>query len=153
MSGALHLGARLADRSDDVWIGGAAADIAAHIFADRIVVSGMAFANARDRRHDLAGRAVAALEAVMIDEGLLHRVECSIAPGEAFDGRDRPSLGGSGQRQAGENVPSVGKHGAGAALAVVAAFLRAGQPEMLAQRIEKRRPRVELERIALTIDL
>src|SRR5262249_62167535 len=41
---------------------------------------------------------------------------------------------------------------AGAALPLIAALLRAGQPEMLAQRIEQSGARVEIDGIALSIN-
>ena len=43
-------------------------------------------------------------------------------------------------------------HGAGAALAVVAAFLGAGQADVLAQGVEQRGAHVESELMTLTID-
>ena len=55
--------------------------------------------DAGDRRHDLAGRAIAALEGVVLDEGGLHRVQLA-ALGQALDGGDRAALDGGGQRQA-----------------------------------------------------
>ena len=79
----------LLDGGDDVRIGGAAAEIAAHVFADVGVAVGVAFLHAADRRHDLPGRAVAALEGVVVDEGLLHRMQRAVAAGETLDGRDR----------------------------------------------------------------
>ena len=45
------------------------------------LVGRMAFGDAGDRRHDLAGRAVAALERVVIDEGLLHRMQRAVGRG------------------------------------------------------------------------
>ena len=134
---------RLLHRRDDVRIGGAAAEIAAHVFADVVVAAGVALVDAGDRRHDLAGRAVAALEGVLVDEGLLHRMQLAVRSA-------RPSMVVTGaalhrdrKRQAGEHAPAVDQHRAGAALAVVAALLRAGEAEVLAQRIEQRRARVE----------
>ena len=58
------------------------------------------------------------------------------------------ALGRGRKRQAGQHAPSVDQHGAGAALAVVAAFLGAGQAEMLAQRVEQRGADIERERDA-----
>ena len=78
---------RLLHRGDNVGIGGAAAEISAHVLADVGVAVGMAFVDAGDRRHDLPGRAVAALEGVVIDEGLLHRMQLAVLR-ETFDRRD-----------------------------------------------------------------
>ena len=91
--------ARAADGGDDVRIGGAAAEIAAHVFADLVVVARVALVHAGHGRQDLAGRAIAALEGVLVDEGLLHRVQGPVRRGQAFDGdhglahRDREASG------------------------------------------------------------
>ena len=68
------------------------------------------------------GVQIAALEAIMGDEGGLHRME-RIAVGEAFDGGDLGAVEAGGQREAGVDAPPVDQHGAGAALAPVAALL------------------------------
>ena len=97
----------------------------------------MRLAGERYRGAYLPRRAIAALEGVLVDEGLLHRVQLAARFGEAFDRRHRP-LDRDRQRQAAEHAAAVDEHRAGAALAVVSAFLGAGQPEMLAQRVEQR---------------
>ena len=53
---------------------GAAAQVPAHEFLSLYARRGMPFFRASDWRHNLARRAVAALEAVVVDEGLLHGV-------------------------------------------------------------------------------
>ena len=83
----------LGDRLDDVGVGAAAADVAAHALADlgggHLRLRGQVGADmARDARLDLVehrhgradlpGRAVAALVAVVLDEGGLHRMQ--VAP-------------------------------------------------------------------------
>src|SRR5713226_10644825 len=81
----------LPDRRDDVGIGGAAAEIAAHALADLIVGEGdvrsrqisahgtgpadLGLAQHADRRAELSRRTVAALEGVMVDERLLEGVQ------------------------------------------------------------------------------
>ena len=129
-------------------IGAAAAEIAAHALADAFrVVAGLALAHQADRAHDLARRAEAALEAVMGDEGGLHRVE-PVAVGEALDRQHVGAVQADGQRQAGIDAPPVDQHRAGAALAAVAALLGSGQVKTLAQQVEQRHPRV-FERTSL----
>ena len=103
----------------------------------------MAFLQAGHTRHDLAGGAVAALKAVVVDERLLQRVQ-DFALGQALNGRDFFALGHHGQREAAVHAAAVDQHRAGAALAVVAAFLRARQVEVFAQRVEQRHPRLGL---------
>src|SRR4051794_37111877 len=68
ISGVPHLRLRGLDGLDDVGIGGAAAEVAGHVFADLLRLLRMAFLDAADRRHDLARRAVAALEGVVVEE-------------------------------------------------------------------------------------
>src|SRR5690348_3045425 len=75
ISSAPHFAFGPVDRLDDVRIGRASAQIAAHIFADIGVTAGMPFGNAADCREDLPRRAIAALERIPIDESLLHRVQ------------------------------------------------------------------------------
>ena len=135
-----HRRHRLLDRRDDVGIGAAAADVAAHQLADFVGGLGLAFGDQARRRADLPGRAVAALEGVVIDEGLLQRMQRAVF-GKPFDGGDLGAVLHDGEREAGIDAPSVDQDRAGAALAVVAAFLGAGEVEMVAQRIEQGRPR------------
>src|SRR3954469_437555 len=59
---------------------------------------------------------------------------------EPLDSGDRGPILHDSQCEAGIDPPTVDQDGAGAALAMVAAFLRAGQIEMVAQRVQKRRP-------------
>src|SRR5262249_30884168 len=74
------------DRLQDVVVAGAAAEIAFELLADRLLVEVVALAaDDVDRRHDHAGRAEAALQAVVLAERLLHRVQL-VAVGEALDG-------------------------------------------------------------------
>ncbi|CAM5461448.1 hypothetical protein SCALM49S_03841 [Streptomyces californicus] len=71
---------------------------------------------------DLAGRAVAALVAVEVEERLLDRVQF-VALGHAFDGGDLAPLGGDREGEAGDGAPLVHQDGAGSALPLVAALL------------------------------
>src|SRR4051795_11604503 len=66
---------RFLHRLDDAAVGAAAADVAAHPLANLVVAAGVALRQQRHRRTDLAGRAVAALEAVVANERGLHRMQ------------------------------------------------------------------------------
>ncbi len=55
-----------------------------------------------DGRADLAGRAVAALETVMVDERLLQWMQVAVL-GQALDGGDRSALILHGEGEAGED--------------------------------------------------
>ena len=111
----------------DAVIAGAAAEIALQhprqILA-RLLVEGR-------RGHDHAGGAEAALKGLRIEKGLLHRVQPAVLR-QALDGRDRAALGAIGRHQAAMERHAVEPDGAGAAIALVAAFLDA-EPAMLAQ--------------------
>ena len=109
-------------RVDDRAIAGAAADIALERMRQvglvRLVERG------RGRRHDHAGRAVAALEGLRIVERLLDGMHLAVL-GEALDGRDLAALAAEGGHQAGVERLAVEPHRAGAAVAGVAALLDA----------------------------
>ena len=77
----------------------AAAEITAHEFANLVRRAGAALLDQPDGRADLAWRAVAALERVVFDEGLLYRVECAIA-GQALDRGHAGTILHDGERQA-----------------------------------------------------
>src|SRR6267142_1922170 len=155
-----------ADGGDDVGVSGAAANIAAHAFGDFGIGEGrhggdihrrpawparLVLGDECDSRADLAGRAVPALESVMTDERGLHRMERAVLC-QAFDGGDLVAVMHHRERQAALDALAVHEDGAGAALSLVAALLRAGQRDMLAQRIEQRGTRIEIEVIISSID-
>src|SRR5262245_45371785 len=75
------------DGAHDAGMGTAAADIVGERVADirlgRILVAG----EERDRLHDHAIDAIAALHGLLLDKGALHRVQ-PVALGEALDGHD-----------------------------------------------------------------
>src|SRR6266849_2462089 len=121
MSGLLA-GHRL-DRSHDSDVSAAAAEVPAHVLPDLIGRAGVALLDAGDRGHDLAGGAVTALIGVVVQEGLLHRVQAAVRARDPFDSGDPLPLSLHGEREAGHHAPSIYVDGAGAALAVVAALL------------------------------
>src|SRR6266542_420656 len=97
----------------------------------------MALLDAGNRRHDLARRAIAALEGIMGEECRLDRMKIGSASAQAFDGGDRPA---------------IDMHGTGATLALIAALLRAGEAHMLAQGIEQCDARLDQELMPLAVD-
>lgn len=117
----LHVG--LDDGVHDAVVGAATAQVAAHPLAQLVPaardrgrrevggdVAGHAapqFRDHADGRADLAGRAVAALEAIMLDEGLLQRVRRALGA-ETLDGGDGTALKLHRKREAGqERWPST----------------------------------------------
>ena len=77
------------------------------IFADRIVIARVSLLHAADGRHDLARRAIAALEGVVVDEGLLHGMQRSVGARQPFDGGDLMALRRHRQRQARKDAHAV----------------------------------------------
>jgi len=120
-AGASGLLANVLDGGDDVGVGAATADVAAHQFLDVGVARAAWLLEQGDRGHDLAGSAVAALVAVMLDERGLHGVEIAGVP-EALDRGDGVALVHDREREAGVDAAAIHMNGAGSALAVVAAL-------------------------------
>ena len=104
-----------------------------------------------DRQHQKARRAEAALQAMMIHEGALHRMQL-VAVREPLDGADLLAVGLHGKHQAGAHRLAVDDHGAGAADAVLAADMGAGLPAILADRIGQRAPRLDRDRVLAAVD-
>src|SRR5439155_8362488 len=88
---------------------------------------------------DLSRGAIAALKCIVIDGGLLQRMQLTVAC-KALDGGYFGAFLHYRQRQAGIDPPPVDQNGARAALSVVAALLGAGQVEMVAQCVQQRGP-------------
>src|ERR1700733_12233812 len=112
----LNLATNLLDRAHDVRIGPTAADVPAHGFLDIVVAVTVRLVEKRDGRHDLPRRAVPALEAVVFNEGCLHRMERARLA-DAFNSRDCLSLMGGGQTQARVHSPAIDMDRTRAALA------------------------------------
>ena len=98
-------------------------------------------------RHDESGRAVAALLAVVVDEGRRDRMR--LAVGDAFDGLNVLALRVDGQNGATVHGFPVEDDGAGAAGGPVAHALGAGQIQMVAQRVEQGDARLQVEGLRL----
>jgi hypothetical protein len=71
---------------------------------------------------------------------------------EPLDCHHRVTVVHHRQAEAGVHPPSVHDHGAGTALAVVAALFGASELQMLTRHVEQSRPRVEREFLAGTVD-
>ena len=98
----------------------------------------------RGARDHEARRAEAALQRVLLDEGLLQRAHL-LRRAEALDGRDLVPLGVGREHQAGLHRLAVEQHRAAAAAAAVAHLLGARQVEVVAQRVEQRDARLDGE--------
>ena len=102
-----------------------------------------------EQRHDEARRAEAALRAVGLDHGLLHRVQATI--GEVINGDHLGTVGLAGEQDAGIDRrigdaaidAAAQHHRAGAAIALGAAFLGAERALLQAQIVEQGQGRAE----------
>src|SRR4051794_33455330 len=117
---------RLLNRRQNVRVGAAAADVAAHPFADLIVAVRVIFFYQRDRGTDLARRAIAALKSVVFDKSSLSWIPL-FAVGQSFNGRDLAALVHDREVKTGVPPPALDQNRAGAALAVIASLFRASQ--------------------------
>src|SRR5437016_856888 len=138
------------DRRDDVVIRSAATEVAAHPVSDLLPRAGVALGDTGGAGHDLPRRAITALERIALDERRLERMEF-VALRETLDRRDLAAFDERGERQAGLHALAVHADRAGAALPEAAALLRARQMQMLAQRIEQRRARIELQSVLAAV--
>src|SRR5215470_912386 len=127
---------------DYVGIGCTAAEITAHAFADLVVaerdllggqISGhytrppvLNLAQHADRRADLPGRTVAALERVVFDKRSLQRMHV-LAIRQSLDGDDLAVLMRDGEREATIDSPAIEQDCAGTTLPMVTALLGTGE--------------------------
>src|ERR1700733_2786641 len=95
--------------------------------------------------------AESALQRMMLSEGTLQRRQL-IAVCEAFDRHDGCSGGLDGEQKTRPDRPAVDDHGTGAANAVFASRMRAGEIEMIPQTIAQRRARCDVGLDGLAVD-
>ena len=84
----------------------------------------------------MPGRAEAALQAVVLPEGLLQRMQHAVLH-QALDRRDLGAVGLHREHQARAGRLAVDQHRARPADAVLAADVRAGEPQVLAQEVDQ----------------
>src|SRR5438067_4366415 len=125
------LSRRVLDRIDDVRICAAAAKIAAHPLTNFIVALHVSFFDAGHSGTNLSRRAVAALKTVMLHERCLDWMQL-LAVRQTFDRGDFLAVMNNRETQTGINSPAIHQHCAGAALAMIASFARAGEVQLLA---------------------
>src|SRR5882672_5014110 len=140
-------------RLDDLLVAGAAAQVAAD------GVANLVFGRIRDRiqqglRCDEHSRgAVAALKAVRLAEAVLQYAHRAVGIRETFDGGDAVAVCLHRVHEAGTYRLSVEHHRARPADAVLTADVRAGEPELISQPVDERKPRRHLSRTPLAVHL
>ena len=146
-----HVFRRRADGLDNVLVAGAAAQVGREHVKQVVVADiGLALEHA-DSEHQEAGRAEAALQAVVVHKGLLHRMQL-IAIGQAFDGPDLFTVRLHGEHQAGAYWLTVDDYCAGAANTVFAANMGPGLPAVLADCVRQGAPRLDGNRMIAAVD-
>src|SRR6266511_609422 len=147
----LHGTGRHLHGADDVVVAGAAAEVALQRVPDLLLARVRGLPEQADRSHDEAGRAVAALQPVLHAKGLLHRMERAVRR-QALDRRDLVPIRLNAQQRARLDRLPIQQNGARATRGRVAADVRTGQSEPLAQHIDEQLARVELERVLRPVD-
>ena len=97
------------DRRADAPVHAAAADVALHRAVDGGVVGVRVGVEQGDGGHDLAGLAVAALRDLLVDPGLLDRMQ-AVVPGDALDRGDLAAGGRGDGRHAAADRGAVEMH-------------------------------------------
>ena len=138
------------DGVDDAHIAGAAAQVAAHLGADLGPRQAALAAHQVARGDQHAGGAIPALQGVRFGEGLTQAGHRRVIV-EALDGAHAGAVAGHRKGDAGAGDLAVDLHSAGAADAVLAADVRAGEQEVLAQEVGQVRAwgHVGLDRLAV----
>src|SRR5215218_286645 len=140
-----------AHRLDDVHVARAAADLPGYRLPD-LFIAGIGVAVEQGAgREDHARRAEPALEAVLLHEALLDRVELAVAL-HVLDRADYVAAGHGGEHGAGLDGLPVHQDHAGAAVARVAAPVRARQPQLVTQEVHEQQARLDLPHDLLTVD-
>src|SRR5206468_10051828 len=104
----------------------------------------------RLRGQDDAAEAKAALRRLFVDECFLDRVRV-VRSTQTFERRDFGAVDGAHRRHARPDRTAANDDGAGAALAEAAAKLRASKGEIVAQDVEQRRCRIDVQGVRAAV--
>ena len=139
------------DRVNNRLVTGAAAVIATDFVAD-LLARGRAIARQQFRGgQQHSGRAKAALQRVSLYECFLQIADLAIGR-QSFDADDVPAVGLDRKRQASAHDDAVEHDVAGAAHAVFAADMRAGETKFSAQQIDQVQPGWDARRDGLAVE-
>ena len=88
---------------------------------------------------------------MLLPEAFLQRVQLAVL-GQTLDRGDLGAVGLDGEDRAGLDAAAVDQHRARAALARVAADVRAGQQQLLAQEVDEEQARLDVALAHLAVD-
>src|SRR3989454_1427843 len=131
-----HAGGGQLHRLVDLEVTGAAAEVAGQRLLDRVAGGARVGHEQGVGGEEEGRRAVTALRGAELGERILERVQPAVRR-EPFDGGDAPPGAGEAEDEAGEHGRAVDEHGAGPALAQLAAVLRARESRVFAQYFEE----------------
>src|SRR6516164_7171464 len=149
-SSRLRARSRLLDGGADAHVSAATADVSRHRSVDVGIFGVWRRSEQRDRRHDLPGLAVAALNDFEIEPGLLH-LGARRGRDDAFDGGDGAVLQRADRKNVGTHWLAVDMHGAGAALRDAAAELRPREPKNVAEHPQQGHIGWRIERLCRSV--
>src|SRR4029079_5822259 len=138
-------------RLEDVRICAAAAEMAAHCAAHVIEIAVRIALDEMSAAHHHARCAEAALQGVVFDERLLYGMKL-LTLRKPFDRRDLPIACIEGEGHATRDHFAVEPYGTGGARAAIAAYLRAGETELVAQHFHQRGCGIDVNGAAPAID-
>jgi hypothetical protein len=144
--------ARSPDRVDDVLIPSAPAEITLEPRADAFLRRLRFTPEQFQRAHDHSRGAETALQGVMLAECRLQRMLGITWLAQALDRVDRRSVRLNGQDRARLHGAAVEMYGARAALGRVATDMRASNAEVIAQKVHKQLPGINLSVPPLAVD-
>src|SRR6266850_1744663 len=132
------------DGFDDVRIARAAAEVAADCLSDVRLAGLLVARQQRAAGHHHPRRAVPALQPVLVPERFLDGVELAVLL-QALHGADLRAVRLDREHRARLHRLAVEQHGAGAAVRGVAADVRPGQAQVLAQEVDEQQPGLDPE--------
>src|SRR5487761_2728963 len=145
-----QLAGGLVDRLHDVHVAGAAAEVAGDAVADLVLGRVGVLLQEPGGLHDHPRGAEAALEPVLVQDRLRGRVGGPALP-HPLDRGDLAAVRLDGKHRAALRAATVHRDGAGAARGAVATDVRPGQPEVLAQHVDKQPSRLDVGLVASTV--
>src|SRR2546423_4765096 len=139
------------DGLDDVHVASTPAEVALESPADLVFGRVRVLGEEVGGGHDESRSAVPALQAVLVPDRLLDRVQLAIL-GHALDRLQALALGLDGEHRAALDGLAVDQDGARAALAGVASDVRAGEPQVVAQVMHEKQARLDLVLVPAAVD-
>src|SRR5262245_22268753 len=144
-------GGRLPDGLDDVDVAGAATEVALQRLSDLCLARVGPLLQQAHRGHHESGRAVAALERVLLVVRLLDRMELPVL-GQPFDRGHVAAVGLDREQRARLDGLAVEQHRAGSARGRIAADMRARQSEALTHEVYEQLARLHVRLVPLAVD-